>query len=222
MLRSMRQHAKYFYVLFFIIIITFVFWGVGTNDKDQLRVVAEIGSDRITSNEFWLAHRNMLDSYREMYKGKSLDEIEQQVNIKQKVLNSLIDEKVLLLSAKELDIVVSNEELQEAIVRNPNFIRDGVFRKDIYLRTLANNRLTPEAYENMLRKQLTMQRMYTMIIMGVDVTEADFAGIKADAAREGVMRQMVLYGKRHAAVQSYIEAAKERFKVKVHMDVISS
>jgi hypothetical protein len=221
MLRSMRQHAKYFYVLFFIIIITFVFWGVGTNDKDQLRIVAEVGNDRITSNEFWTAHRNMLDSYREMYKGKSLEEIEQQINIKQKVLNSLIDEKALLLSAKELGITVSDEELQEAIVKNPNFIRDGAFRKDIYRRALANNRMTPEIYENMMRRQLTMQRMYGMIIMGVDVTDADFVGIKADAARENMMRQMVLYGKRHAAVQSYIEAARDRFKVKVYPDVIS-
>jgi hypothetical protein len=217
----MRQHARYFYVLFVIIIISFVFWGVGTNDKDQVRVLAEIGSERVTSNEFWTAYRNTLESYRELYKGKSIDELEQQMNIKLKTLNSLIDEKTMLLSAKELEIVITDEELQQAIVKDPNFIRDGAFRKDVYLRTLANNRLTPEAYEAMLRKQLTMNRMVNMVILGVDVTDADLVGFKADAAQETMMRQMALYGKRSAALKSYIEAAKARFGVKINMDVIS-
>jgi hypothetical protein len=218
----MRHHAKYFYVLFFIIIISFVFWGVGTNDRDQVRFVAEIGNERISANEFWTAYKNTMETYREIYKGQSVDEIEQKMNIKQRALNSLVDEKTLLLSAREVGLVVSDEELQQAIVKDPNFIRDGVFRKDVYQRTLANNRLTPEGYEGLLRKQLMINRMVSMIISGVDVTDADLVGIKADAAKEGMMRQMALYGKRNAAVKSYIEAAKVRYKVRIHMDVISS
>jgi peptidyl-prolyl cis-trans isomerase D len=217
----MRQHAKYFYVLFFIIIITFVFWGVGTNDKDQPRFVAEIGSERVTATEFWTAHRNAMDSYREIYKGKSYDEIEQQTNLKQRVLDSLIDEKAMLLTAQDLGIAVSDEELQKAIVKDPNFVRDGSFRVDIYRRALANNRLTPEAYEAMLRKKFMMNRLMTMVIAGVDVTDADTVGIKADQAGEGMVRQMALLGKRNAAVKSFIDAARARYKVTKNMDAIS-
>jgi hypothetical protein len=218
----MRQHAKYFYVLFFIVIITFVFWGVGTNDKDQIRFVAEIGNERISVNEYDRAYRNTLDSYREIYKGKSIDEIEQQMNLKQRVLNMLIDEKVLLLSARELGVVVSDQELQQTIVSNPVFIRDGVFRKDIYQKALANIRLTPEGYETSLRRGLTADRMRTLIAAGIDVTDADLAGYKGDAAKEGIMRQITLLGKRNAAVKSYTDAARERFKVKINAELISS
>ena len=43
MLQSMRKHAKYFYVLFFVVIISFVFWGVGTQDKEQALNLVDIG-----------------------------------------------------------------------------------------------------------------------------------------------------------------------------------
>ena len=46
----MRKHARYFYVLFFIVILTFIFWGVGTVDKTgPAEIVAEVGKYKITN-----------------------------------------------------------------------------------------------------------------------------------------------------------------------------
>ena len=54
MLQAMRKHAKYFYVLFFIIIITFVFWGVGTVDKTgDVEIIADVGPYKITAADYW-------------------------------------------------------------------------------------------------------------------------------------------------------------------------
>ncbi len=221
MLQSMRRHARYFYVLFFIIIITFIFWGVGTNDKEGARFVAEIGDERISKDEYWRVYERARESYREMYKSQPFEEIEQKLNLKIMVLDSLVEEKVLLVSARELGLVASDEELQQAIVRDPRFIRDGSFKKDIYLRTLANNRLTPDYYEGMLRNQLSTNRMRNLIVSGVDVTDADLAGLKADPAKADLIRQAALFNKRNAALKSYIEGAKVRMKVKINMDMIS-
>lgn len=221
MLQSMRRHARYFYVLFFIIIITFIFWGVGTNDKEGARFVAEIGDERITKDEFWRIYERARESYREMYKGQPLEEIEQKLNLKLMVLDSLVEDKVLLVSARELGLVASDDELQHAIIKDPRFIREGSFKKEIYLRTLANNRLTPDYYESILRNQLSTNRMRNLIISGVDVTDADLAGIKVDAAKTELIKQAVLFSKRNAALKSYIEGAKVRMKVKINMDVIS-
>jgi peptidyl-prolyl cis-trans isomerase D len=217
----MRRHARYFYVLFFIIIITFIFWGVGTNDKEGARFVAEIGDERITKDEFWRIYERARESYREMYKGQPLEEIEQKLNLKLMVLDSLVEDKVLLVSARELGLVASDDELQHAIIKDPRFIREGSFKKEIYLRTLANNRLTPDYYESILRNQLSTNRMRNLIISGVDVTDADLAGIKVDAARAELIKQAALFSKRNAALKSYIEGAKVRMKVKINMDVIS-
>ena len=53
MLKAMRKHARYFYVLFFIVILTFIFWGVGTVDKTGGKeILAEVGKYRITTEDY--------------------------------------------------------------------------------------------------------------------------------------------------------------------------
>jgi len=60
MLKIMRKHAKYFYVLFFIVIITFVFWGVGTVDKTGvIEIVAEVGPYKILADDYVSTYERM-------------------------------------------------------------------------------------------------------------------------------------------------------------------
>ncbi len=67
MLKMMRKHAKFFYFLFVIIILSFIFWGVGTdNDSYKKRVVAEIGKETVTEEEYWRAYENVRQKFRDM------------------------------------------------------------------------------------------------------------------------------------------------------------
>ncbi|MFN3481061.1 MAG: SurA N-terminal domain-containing protein, partial [Thermodesulfovibrionales bacterium] len=125
MLKAMRKHAKFFYVLFFIVILSFVFWGVGTVDKSTNVAVAEVEKEKVSLEEYWLAYDRVREFYRETLKEGFTDEVEKQLNLKQKVLDILIDEKVLLIAAKRAGITVSEKELEEAIMNDPNFMRDG-------------------------------------------------------------------------------------------------
>jgi peptidyl-prolyl cis-trans isomerase D len=208
-------------VLFFIVIITFIFWGVGTKDKSTTETVAEIGKEKVTVEEFWRAYERTRDTYREIYKDQPLDEIEKKLNLKQMVLNSLLDERVLLVSARELGLTASDEDLQQAIISDPRFKRDGIFKKDIYQKTLAMNRLTTDMYEGMLRDQLAVDKMRRLILSSVDVTDIDLAGTQADPAKTAMMKQMALYNKRNAALRSFVEGAKTRMNFKINKDVIS-
>ena len=221
MLQSMRKHAKYFYVLFFVVIISFVFWGVGPKDKTTTETVAEIGKEKITVEEFWRAHERARDSYREIYKDLSVEEIEKKLNLKQMVFNGLLDERVLLVSARELGLAASDEDLQQAIINDPRFRRDGVFRKDIYVKTLAMNRFTTDMYEEILRDQLAVDKMRRLIASSVDVTDADLALLKADEAKAAMLKQTLLYNKRNAALRSFVEGVKVKMNVKINKDVIS-
>jgi peptidyl-prolyl cis-trans isomerase D len=218
----MRKHARYFYVLFFIVIITFIFWGVGTKDKSTTETVVEIGKEKITVEEFWRAYERTRDTYRELYKDQPFDEIEKKLNLKQMVLNGLLEERVLLVSARELGLTASDEDLQQAIINDPRFRRDGVFKKDIYLRTLTMNRLTPDMYEGMLRDQLAVDKMRRLIISSVDINEIDLAGTQADPTKAAMIKQMALYNKRNAALRSFVDGAKARMKFKINKDIISS
>ncbi|HMK56330.1 MAG TPA: SurA N-terminal domain-containing protein [Dissulfurispiraceae bacterium] len=221
MLQSMRRHARYFYVLFVIVIITFIFWGVGNVDKSTSVSVAEIGREKISVEEFWRTYERTRDAYREMYKGQNLDEIDKKLNLKKTVLDGMIEERVLLASARELGLTVSDEELQQAIVTDPRFRRDGVFHREIYVKTLALNRMTPEIYESMLRDQITADKLRRMIASSVDVTSADLAGAPDDPEKSAMIRQMVLYNKRNAAIRSYVEAAKKQLNIKINQEALS-
>jgi hypothetical protein len=221
MLQSMRKHARYFYVLFIVVIISFIFWGVGPKDKTTTETVAEIGKEKITVEEFWRAYERARDSYREIYKDLPLEEIEKKLNLKQMVFNGLLDERILFVSARELGLSASDEDLQQAIVNDPRFRRDGIFRKDIYVKTLAMNRLTTDIYEGMLRDEIAVDKLKRLIVSSVDVTDADLAGLKADEAKTVMLKQTLLYNKRNAALRSFVEGVKVKMNVKINKDVIS-
>ncbi|HMK61343.1 MAG TPA: SurA N-terminal domain-containing protein [Dissulfurispiraceae bacterium] len=221
MLQSMRKHARYFYVLFIIVIITFIFWGVGNVDKSTSVSVAEIGKEKISVEEFWRTYERTRDAYRELYKGQSLDEIDKKLNLKKMVLDGMIEERVLLSSARDLGLAASDDELQQIIVNDPRFRREGVFHKEIYVKTLALNRMTTELYESLLRDQIAVDKLKRMIASSVDVTPADLADTPDDPAKAAMIKQMVLYNKRNAAIHSYVDAIKRQMNIKINQEAIS-
>src|SRR5208337_4844624 len=115
MLKSMRKHARFFYVLFIIVILSFIFWGVGTVDKSSAPSVAEIGNEKITAEEYWRAYDQMRTTLRETYKDQFNDEMEKKLKLKEVVLNSLIADRVLALAARDLGVTVTDEELQDVV-----------------------------------------------------------------------------------------------------------
>ncbi len=221
MLRAMRKHAKYFYVLFFIVILTFIFWGVGTVDQPTSVSVAEIGNEKITVEEYWRAYERARQAYRELYKDKFDEEMEKKLQLKESILNSLVDERVLLISARESGLTVSDKELHDVIINDPRFMRDGVFRKDVYFRTLELNRLTPEMFENSMRLQLTELKIKRLIWSSADINQLDLKDVSGDEKKVDELKQLILFDKRNTVLKSYIDSIKQRMNLKINKDVIS-
>jgi len=220
----MRKHAKYFYVLFFIVILTFIFWGVGTVDKTgTVEVVAEVGKYKITAEDYWKTYDRIYRFYKEIYKDKFDEEMEKKLNLKETVLNSMINEQVLLIAAKEAGIGVSDEELQESIAHDPAFMSNGVFNKEMYFNRLRLSRITPEAFENLKRRELTITKMKNLIELSVDVTDADLQSIKTSGDEEArkMISQAILSDRRDKALKSYVEGLKKSIKIKVNEKLIT-
>lgn len=224
MLKLLRTHAKYFYVLFFIVILSFIFWGVGTVDKTgDVEIVAEVGKYKITVEEYWKTYDRIYRFYREIYKDKFDEEMEKKMNLKENVLDSMINELVLLISAKEMGIIVSDEELQESIAHEPAFMKNGMFDKEVYLNRLRLNRITPEAFERSKRQELIIDKMRQLIELSVDVTDIDYQ-IPQTSGNEQVAKmlsQAILNEKKAKAIKSYIEGLKKQVKIKVNTQLIS-
>lgn len=216
MLKLMRKHAKFFYVFFFIVILSFIFWGVGSVDKPTAVPVAEIEKEKISIEEYWMAYDNMRNYYKNIMKDNFTEEFEKQMNLKEQVMNMLVDERVLFVASKRAGISVSDAELEKAIVNDPAFMRNNRFDQEIYLRVLQLNRMTPQIFESVKRREIALVKMRRLIAESVDVTDADIAGAATDQAR-----QSVLFSMREAAIKSYIEGLKKNLKIKVNQQLIS-
>ncbi|HYA27143.1 MAG TPA: SurA N-terminal domain-containing protein [Thermodesulfovibrionales bacterium] len=214
MLQAMRKHARFFYVLFFIVILSFIFWGVGTVDKTTSVPVAEVGKEKISIEEYWASYDRAREFYRNITKGAFTEEMEKQLNLKQKILDSLIDDTVLLVEAGKIGIKVSDAELEESVTNDPAFMRDGKFNNEVYLRTLQLNRMTPEYFESLKRKELLLAKMRGLIGESVDLSNET-------ASAPAEQRSALLAQLRDKAIKSYVEGLKKQIKIKVNQQLIS-
>ncbi len=221
MLHFMRKHAKFFYVFFFLIIISFIFFYVGPIDKNQNPVVIEIGKEKVYLDEYWRAYDNLRNIYRDIYKDKFTPEMEEKLALKEKTLEKLIEDRLLLRKAAEMGIYVSDEELQEAIMNEPAFQRDGVFNRNIYLRTLQLNRLTPSYYEAAKRSELVLKKIRILIEDSVDLTPLDTSLFQGNQDFLKAIKASLLTDKQSKVLRSFVETLKKEYNVKVHSEFIS-
>ena len=219
----MRKHAKYFYVLFFIIILSFIFWGVGTVDKTGgAEIVAEVGNYKITAQEYWRTYDNVYRFYRNVYKDSFDEEMEQELNLKESVLNSMINERIIFLLAKDLNITVSDDELQDAITHDQTFMKNGVFDKDIYLNRLRLMRTTPEAYEESKRQELLITKIRNIIELSVDTSDIALSLPQdmKNAELTNMLSRNMINERKEKTLGAYIEGLKKEFKININQDVI--
>jgi peptidyl-prolyl cis-trans isomerase D len=220
MLKSMRQHAKYFYVLFFIVILSFIFWGVGTVDQNPQNIIAELDDHKIPAQEYWRAYDRALRFYRDIYKDDFDEEMERKLNIRENVLNTLVENRVLLIAAQELGIRVTDEELHDAIIHEPSFLKDGIFDKGVYLRTLKYSRITPEAYESIKREELLITKTRRLIKLAAYIPEDTLSSFSTNPEAADAVKQAMRRDAEERAIRSFVAGKKKSMKIKINDELI--
>ncbi len=222
MLKLMQKHQKFFYIFFIIIILSFIYWGVGTVDRTgKVEIVAEVGKYKITGEEYWQTYERVYRFYREIFKDKFDDTMEN--NLKEKVLDSLITEQLLLIAAKDVGIVLTEKELQESIMNDPAFMKNGVFDSQVYLNRLRLNRITPEQFESSKRKELIVLKMRYLIESSVNIPDIGTVPeqLPGDERSTKMLTDVLLNDRKERAVRSYIYGIKKELKIKINRDLIS-
>jgi parvulin-like peptidyl-prolyl isomerase len=206
MLRFMRKYATGWLVkgLFGVIIIVFIFWGVGSF-RDREKVVAEVGPYKISYEEYQEAYKNIFNTYRLMYKDKLDENLLKELKIKEKAMDEIINRHLLLLKAKDMGIKVSDVEFDEYI-RNINaFKRDGKFSQALYVEILKRSGMDPKKFEESEKTALTLMKVTNIISdNGIFFDDADFW---ASYVKEKGMVNM-----------SYIQFDPSDYKSKVNVD----
>ncbi|HJT21202.1 MAG TPA: SurA N-terminal domain-containing protein [Nitrospira sp.] len=205
-------------------IITMGWWGFG---EQRGTIVASVGDLTVTHDEFKRAYENSYRFYKDKLPGEFKDE-----TIKQFVVDQLIDNRVWLIAAKNMGLTVSDEDLREAIVRIPDFQRNGVFDPEVYQRILAANHLTPALFEAVEAKEVLSNRARMLVTDAVTLTPAELEEAqalmlrqpdpdpaKAAAAKERAI-QDVLFQKQQRALMAYTQSLKASIPIKIHRELL--
>jgi len=135
--------------------------------------VAEVNGEVITQREFTLEYERAVDRYRELLKGSLTPEMLKSLNIKRTLLDELIQKRLLLQEARDMGLTVTDDELASFLSLAPEFQVAGRFNKERYIQLLRVNKLTPSDFEEQQRQELTIQRLYGLILDAVQVPEAE-------------------------------------------------
>lgn len=161
MLNFMRKHARSWIVkiLLGLVIIVFIFYFGSTRGRDKAQSLAIVNDRSITYGEFRQEYQNLIDLYRQRLGEAFNDELIKNMNLKKQVLDSLVNQNILLEKALEMNVVVTDEEVRNSIATFPAFQRDGVFDNRLYQQALRYKRMKPEEFENLQRKSLIIAKV---------------------------------------------------------------
>lgn len=203
--------------------------------KDQQPLAAKVEDQPITMQEYQEALANLTDFYNKIYQGNVPPGFIDSMKLDKAALDGLIERKMVMLAAKDLNIKVSDTEIADAVQNNSSFKDpDGGFSKDNYMEVLKLNNLTPQAYEKSLREDLTLEKFRKMVTDSVEITEDEVRAYYKDQMKmtggtfdekayeenkDNYARQLASTMQNNA-YRSLIEGLKSKYKVEklIQMD----
>lgn len=172
MLEVMRRNARSFLIqiLFAVIVIVFVFWGVNTGGQ-KAQPVARVNGETILDGTFLRAYQDRIRFHQAFNRTLTDEDTER---IKNEVLDDLIIQELILQEAGAQDIMVSDHELACHIMDMSQFQdEEGRFDEDLYTREIDRYRQTRAKFEENQRESLTIQRLESLVRRAVQVSEAE-------------------------------------------------
>ena len=145
--------GRVFKVIFFLIILSFIFTGVGGYLIPRINTdPVQVGDYKISASE-WDGQYNAEVRARMQYLGGSdlLENKEYLLELKRSVLENMINNVALNAYAFDAGIRVGDDQVRDAIANNTAFFKDGKFDNTLYLATLKASGLSPDYYGEQIR-----------------------------------------------------------------------
>ena len=157
MIGSFRNFAKTKFagLLVFIMIIPFVFWGMGSMfSSGNTNTIAKINKTNISTQEFidYLNSSNIAqETIRENLKNNIIEEL----------LSGLISRTLIELEVIDYNVIVSEKTLLKKIKKNKNFVdENGNFQRIKYEKFLLENNQSAPAFELRLRGRELQKNLF--------------------------------------------------------------
>jgi peptidyl-prolyl cis-trans isomerase D len=161
MLEVIRAHSKGWMAKLILTLITvpFALFGIDAYLKDAGAgaSVAKVDGATISVQEY----RNAMQSLRDRLQKENPKDVGalDSPEVKQSVLDRLINTRLLNAEVVHSNFKVTNEQLAQFITSLPEFQQGGKFSQEIYDKLLSQNQMTPSQFENKMRGELLLQQV---------------------------------------------------------------
>lgn len=151
-------------IIFAIIILCFIFTGVGflgfgngnNSADDQQRYIAKVDGEGISRAEFEAQARTVTAKA-----GGDSSFIKQ---LRRNVLSYQIDNYLAYKFSQQAGVAISSEQIKKFIIKQKDFFNNGKFDNQKYLSLLAENGFTPGSYAEIIKTVLQQQQVVDALI----------------------------------------------------------
>jgi len=229
MITWMQKHRKYLVITIWISTIAFVgagFVGWGSYDYNSMGGgVAKVGKIDITKEEYSSTYGNIYNYYSKMTGGKLDEQTAKSLNIENMALQTLVNQALLQNFANELELRVTDEEVAAKLASMEPFQKSGKFDKDTYMLALKNIGMNPKMFEEGLKKELLMEKIYG-ILQPIVHKEESAALATAALSKDRVGIKIInaasfLKPATDAEIKNFWEKNKAKFKTEPSYDLES-
>lgn len=208
------------YIVLGVLALVFAAWGaygVVSLDFGLSNYAAKAEGHKISlqeAREAWMREQML----RQQQLGGEIPE-EQRRQLQDRILESLVRQTLLAERTQDLGYRVTRESLREAIRSVPAFQVNGQYSPDAAKAVMAQQGLTPAAFEAELRRSLRMAQVETGIRMSDFVTPREAERLRALQEEQREARYVVLPAEKFAGkepvsdeeVRAYYEQHQTRF-----------
>ena len=167
MTTSIGKFTKSFFIklLVGIIILPFVFWGMGDVFRGgNQNVIATVDSKKISTQEF-INYINQLNLNEKQIKNLSKTDLIEQI------LSDYIGKKVMSLEIEKLGIVVNDNALRDMLKNDKTFFKDNKFSRTEYEKFLIKSGITAPQFETNIVEQEKRRQFLSSLAGGIVIPE---------------------------------------------------
>ncbi len=223
MFDSIRNNKKIVQIFLALIALPFAFFGIDSyvRDSGAGSDLASVGDTKITIPQFEQAWRERQDQMRQALGANFKAEMMNTPEVKLAVLDSLIDQRLLLLEAEKSRLQTSDDVLREVISKIPSLQENGQFSLARYESALRAQGMSQPQFEARLRQDLTLQQLIGAVGDAAFVSQTQVDAMLRMQSEERQFSEFRIAPEQFAdkvrietaAVQKFYEDNKTQFEV---------
>ena len=227
MLQFIRERTTGLVAWGFVILITvpFALWGVHEYISPNPDVVlAEIEDTEIHYSDFQRAYARARQQYQEALGSGAMTE-QQDRNLRSVTLNQMVMYVILDRSAADLGLRITDRQLAKTL-QAQFFQGNSNLSREQYINILSRQGLTPERYENELRRQLLRQQLIQGIMQSAIITGSELVDIARLSYQQRVFSVLSFLPENYsedlpddATIQAFFEANRANFVIPEQIQV---